>query len=459
MAAWRAIRSMAVMAFVVGAPGYGQASEAPGVGVVTTLVGEATVVRTAAAQPRNLRMRDSVLPLDRITTKERSLVHVLMGGKALLTVKELSVVTVTEDGGRATIDLQSGKVGLAVVHEKMKPGDVIEVKTPQAVAAVRGTVLVVEIVPGTGEANQPGGGEDKTNVHLIHGKLDVSLRNNPGGVPVRLESLQTVSVTRDVLGKMRPLDLPTATTLTAGLKPPEQVVTAIPEKLQSAVDQRQGALALATAVEVARSGLSRQTVNGRGGKLDATAIAKTADGASGKDATAPVAALSDGTAVMVGSVIGTLEGAVGSLDTVPASNGSGGTGSGGGSTLGFDSTAAGVSSGVGTLLGGSENGSSIGAGSGSSNSGPGNGSPSNSGPGSIGLGSSGSGGSGGNAWGYNGLSNGVGSSWGSSGLGNGGSVIGGGFGSGIGGGKGPSLGSGGGNPFSTVLGLVPIKKK
>jgi len=423
------------MAFVAGAPGYVQASEAPGVGVVTTLVGEATVVRTAAAQPRNLRMRDSVLPLDRITTKERSLVHVLMGGKALLTVKELSVVTVTEDGGRATVDLQSGKVGLAVVHEKMKPGDVIEVKTPQAVAAVRGTVLVVEIVPGTGEANQPGRGEDVTNVHLLHGKLDVSLRNNPGGAAVRLASLQTVSVTRDLLGTMRPLDLPTATTLTTGLKPPEQVVTAIPEKLQSAVDQRQGALALATALEVARSGLSRQTVNGRGGKVDATAIAKTTDGAS--DATALVAALSDGTAVLVGSVIGTLEGAVGSLDAVTASNGSGGTGSGGGSTLGFDSTVSGVSSVVGTLLGGSDNGVIIGVGSGSSNS--------SIGSGSIGLGSIGSGGGG--------------SSWVSSGLSSGGSVIGGGSGSSVGGGKGPSLGSGGGNPFSPVLGLAPIKKK
>src|SRR5215510_3748465 len=440
---------MALMACVVGAPGYVQANEGTGVGVVTTLVGEATVVRTAATtQPRNLRMRDRVLPLDRITTKERSLVHVLMGGKALLTVKELSVVTVTEDGGRATVDLQSGKVGLAVVHEKMKPGDVIEVKTPQAVAAVRGTVLVVEIVPGTGEANQPGRGEDVTNVHLLHGKLDVSLRNNPGGAAVRLASLQTVSVTRDLLGTMRPLDLPTATTLTTGLKPPEQVVTAIPEKLQSAVDQRQGALALATALEVARSGLSRQTVNGRGGKLDATAIAKTTDGAS--DATAPVAALSDGTAVLVGSVIGTLEGAVGSLNAVTASNGSGGTGSGGGSTLGFDSTVSGVSSVVGTLLGGSDNGVIIGVGSGSSNSGPGNGglsssAPSTSGSGSIGLGSIGSGGGG--------------SSWVSSGLSSGGSVIGGGSGSSVGGGKGPSLGSGGGNPFSPVLGLAPIKKK
>lgn len=365
MAAWRAIRSMAVMAFVVGAPSYVQASEASGVGVVTTLVGEATVVRTAAAQPRNLQMRDRVLPLDRITTKERSLVHVLMGGKALLTVKELSVVTVTEDGGRASVDLQSGKVGLAVVHEKMKPGDVIEVKTPQAVAAVRGTVLVVEIIPGTGEANQTSRGEDVTNVHLIHGKLDVSLRSNPGGAPVRLESLQTVSVTRDVLGTMRPLDLPTATALSAGLKPAEQAVTAIPEQLQAAVDQRQGALALATAAEVARNGLTREG----GGKASAPALAEAGESSSGQDALAPVAEVSDGAATLVGSVAGSLDAAVGSLGGSIATWGSGV--SGGGSSLSSGSGGGAVGSVTGTVVG--AGGSSFGSGGGSllSNSGPG----------------------------------------------------------------------------------------
>ena len=379
---------MALVAFVVGVPGYVQAGEASGVGVVTTLVGEATVVRTAAAQPRNLRMRDSVLSLDRITTKERSLVHVLMGGKALLTVKELSVVTVTEDGGRATVDLQSGKVGLAVVHEKMKPGDVIEVKTPHAVAAVRGTVLVVEIVPGTGEANQPGRGEDVTNVHLIHGKLDVSLRSNPNGVPVRLESLQTVSVTRDVLGKMRPLDLPTATTLATGLKPADQVVTAIPEKLQAAVDQRQGALALATAADVARNGLSRQTVNGRGGKVDATAIAKVSDGTSSQDAIVPVAEVSEGTAVLLGGVVGSLDAVVGSLGSAATFGTGGGSGSGSstGSSLTLGSGGGALGGVVGSVLGGG------GSSSGSGSSGGGGGSLlGNSGPGSIGSGGGGKG--------------------------------------------------------------------
>jgi FecR protein len=455
VAAWRAIRSMAVMAFVVGAPGYVQASEGSGVGVVTTLVGEATVVRTAAAQPRNLRMRDNVLPLDRITTKERSLVHVLMGGKALLTVKELSVVTVTEDGGRATVDLQSGKVGLAVVHEKMKPGDVIEVKTPHAVAAVRGTVLVVEIVPGTGEANQPSRGEDVTNVHLIHGKLDVSLRNNPGGTPVRLESLQTVSVTRDVLGKMRPLDLPTATTLATGLKPADQVVTAIPAQLQAAVDQRQGALALATAGEVARNGLRSQTVNGRDGKVGATATAKVTDSVSGKDAIVTLSEVSDGAATFVGSFVGSLDAVVGSLDGAATS----GTGSGGGSSVSSGSGAlGGVVGAVGSLdaVVGSLGGTSTSVSGGGSGSGSGGGSSLSTGSGGGGLG----GVVGAVLGGGGGSSSGSGSSGGGGGsvLGSSGPVS---SGSG-GGGKGPSLGSGsgpGGTLLSPVLNLPLFKKK
>jgi hypothetical protein len=76
-----------------------------------------------------------------------------MGGKALLTARELSVVTMTEDGGGAA-DLQSGKVGLAVVRQGMKPGEVIEAHTPHAISAVRETVLVVEIVPGSAGGDQ-----------------------------------------------------------------------------------------------------------------------------------------------------------------------------------------------------------------------------------------------------------------------------------------------------------------
>ena len=386
MAAWRAIRSVMLVGLVTSVPVCAQAQGRSGVGVVTTLVGKATVARSASAQPQDLRMRDNVFALDRIITKERSMVHVLMGGKALLTVRELSVVTVTEEGGRATVELQSGKVGLAVVRERMKPGDVIEVHTPHAVAAVRGTVLVVEIVPS------PAGGELDTdgaftNVHLLHGKLDVSLRSNPGGAPVRLESLQTVTVTRDVLGKMRQLDLATASAVTTGLKPKQQAVTAIPEKLQAAVDQRHGELALATAIEVARAGQSSDSAKARSGQAEQTGIAKVVEGSATLDAIVPVAEVGEASGALIGSTFGAIDGAVSSLSSGSSlSTGSSSTSSGSASgslSSGLSSTGSALGNVVGTALGGGNG--SIGSG-GLGNSGPGSTSGGGKGP-SLGSGS------------------------------------------------------------------------
>jgi len=246
---------MALVALVVGVPAWARAQERLGVGVVTALVGEASVAR-AAAQPQHLKMRDDVFPKDRISTGERSMVHVLLGGKALLTVRELSVVTVTEDGGHAIVDLQSGKVGLAVVRERMKPGELIEVQTPHAVAAVRGTVLVVEIVPGEA-GEQASGSESSTNVHLLHGKLDVSLRGNPAVPPVQLESLQTVTATRQVLGTMQPLSPAAAAAVTTGLRPAQPAPATVPEKFQAALRDRQRGIAVATLEELAAAGRVR----------------------------------------------------------------------------------------------------------------------------------------------------------------------------------------------------------
>jgi hypothetical protein len=195
------------------------------------------------AQDQVLKKRDDVFPQDRITTKEHSLVHVLMGGKALLTVRELSVLTVTEGGGHATVNLQSGKVGLAVVRERMRPGEVIEVRTPHAVAAVRGTVLVVEIVPDSSDGNRLG---TSTNVHLLHGKLDVSLRGDPGAAPVQMETLQSVTVSGNTLGEVRPLSPAAAAAVTANLKANQPIPTALPEKFQSALVGRQQVLAVRT---------------------------------------------------------------------------------------------------------------------------------------------------------------------------------------------------------------------
>lgn len=119
-------------------------------GVVTSLTGQATVVRAAAPAPVALKFKDGVFVRDRIETRQDSIVRVLLGGKALVTVRELSVFTVTEEPGRARIDLAEGKLAVGVAKSLLRPGEAIEIRTPNAVAAVRGSELVAEVTVSGG---------------------------------------------------------------------------------------------------------------------------------------------------------------------------------------------------------------------------------------------------------------------------------------------------------------------
>lgn len=292
-----AIGVLAFLGLVGGVPGYVLAQEQPGIGVVSTLIGEATVARGTTTQPLALKMRDDVFMQDRISTKERSLVHVLLGGKALLTVRELSVLTITEDGGRATVDLQSGKVGLAVVRQRMKPGEIIEIRTPHAVAAVRGTVLVVEIVPG-GE-NQPSAGTASTNVHLLHGKLDVSLASNPTAPPIQLESLQSVTASSHALGMVRPLTPEAVAAVTANLKMNRPSLPGPSDKFVVAIGEKQRALAVATASTLVGGGHGKARVVGFAANVGASQKGKVTDAPPDRDPIGIVSDAGDGRAAPV----------------------------------------------------------------------------------------------------------------------------------------------------------------
>ena len=114
-------------------------------GVVTTLQGRVTVARTSLPAPALLKFRDPVFVRDRIATGKESFARILLGGKAVVTVREFSAVTITEVPGVATVDVGSGRVAVAVARERMRPGDLVEVRTPNAVAGIRGTVIVAEV--------------------------------------------------------------------------------------------------------------------------------------------------------------------------------------------------------------------------------------------------------------------------------------------------------------------------
>src|SRR5262245_59756450 len=99
-------------------------------GVVTATQGQSTVTRPAVARPLPVKVKDSALARDRIDTQENSIVRLLLGGKAVITVRELAVFTVTEETGRVAVDMKSGKLALGVAKQLLKPGEAVEIRTP-----------------------------------------------------------------------------------------------------------------------------------------------------------------------------------------------------------------------------------------------------------------------------------------------------------------------------------------
>ena len=159
------------------------------VGVVTTIEGLATVARVALPEPQLLKFKDDLFLRDRITTGERSLVRVLLGGKATVTARERSVLTITEVPGVATINLGAGRIAVAVAKGLMKPGEVIEIKTPNAVTAIRGTVVIAEVSP-VSEGH-------RSTITILRGLVDVTKLDPAGtltGPAVKVGALERVTV-------------------------------------------------------------------------------------------------------------------------------------------------------------------------------------------------------------------------------------------------------------------------
>src|SRR5882724_8645287 len=159
------------------------------IGVVTNIEGFATVARVALPEPKPLHFRDDLFLRDRITTGERSIVRVLLGGKATVTARERSVLTITEVPGVATINLGAGRIAVAVAKGLMKPGEVIQIKTPNAVTAIRGTVVIAEVEP------VPQGYQ--STITILRGLVDVTRLDPAGaltGPAVKVGALERVTV-------------------------------------------------------------------------------------------------------------------------------------------------------------------------------------------------------------------------------------------------------------------------
>jgi hypothetical protein len=152
-------------------PAWGQ--DAKGVGVVTALTGRADLKRSQAPQPVVLKLRDDLFVRDVVDTQKESLARILLLGKSTVTVRELSRFEIREetlpDGGqRAGVDLAVGKIRVMVARRLMKAGEQIEIRTPNAVAGVRGSDGLVEV--GTLPDGTP-----RTVVTVATGEFEVAL--------------------------------------------------------------------------------------------------------------------------------------------------------------------------------------------------------------------------------------------------------------------------------------------
>src|SRR2546428_11817064 len=112
-------------------------------GVVTTLLGTATVSRASLSQPLPLKFKDDVFVQDRVITGDDSVARILLGGKAIVTVRERSSLTITEAPSVSTVNIGVGRAAIAVAKERLKPGETIEIRTPNAAAGNPGATAVV----------------------------------------------------------------------------------------------------------------------------------------------------------------------------------------------------------------------------------------------------------------------------------------------------------------------------
>ena len=183
----RALYTLSVVSVTasVAAPAWSQEK----VGVVTTVVGPVSVARTSMP-PGPLKFKDDVFVDDRVTTGDAAMTRILLGGKVIVTARERSTLTITEVPGLATIDLGTGRIAVAVDKSRMKPGERVDVRTPHAVAGVRGTVLIVESLAST------------STVTVLRGLVDVvrlDVTGRPVGAITPVSAQQTVSVQNNVL--------------------------------------------------------------------------------------------------------------------------------------------------------------------------------------------------------------------------------------------------------------------
>jgi hypothetical protein len=352
------------------------AATAERVGVVTNLEGMATVTRVALPEPRLLQFKDDVFVRDRITTGERSIVRVLLGGKATVTARERSVLTITEVPGVSNIELGAGRISVAVAKGSMKPGEIIEIRTPNAVTAIRGTVVVAEVFPAQSV---------RSTISVLRGLIDVT-RLDTGrrvGLSVNVGALQSITV----MGS-NPLTHPTAITADEAKRLTSEF-RIVPSRVHPAATAPAFERAMQQATADAEALISSGST---AGSAAGTSTANNRDGASGSSNDSGSSGYSGSSGSGSSGYSGSSGSGSSGYSGSSGSGSSGYSGSSGSGSSGYSGSSGSGSSGYSGSSGSGSSGYSGSSGSGSSGYSGSSGSGSSGHSGSSGSGSSGSGG-------------------------------------------------------------------
>ncbi len=153
-------------------------------GTVINVEGTTTVARATSPQPIVLSLKDAIF-LN------------VFGGKVVVTMRERSALTLSEVHGLATINLVTGKMALALSKDRMRPEESLEVRTPNAIAWVRSTIVAVEVAERLGV---------ETTITVLRGVVFAGSISSLSRAS--LGPNQSLTITGNVLGPVRMLERP-----------------------------------------------------------------------------------------------------------------------------------------------------------------------------------------------------------------------------------------------------------
>lgn len=220
------------IAVVVRSAAAGEPSPEPEkAGTTLQATGVSTVSRPNVPAAAPLKSRDPVFVHDRVATAEASLVRLLLGGKALVTVRERSQVTITDTPQHSAITLREGRLALGLAKSLLRPGEQVEVHTPNAIAGIRGSFLVAETYALNGV------------VETVFASLEVSkpiiVTLSDGSVQTLLGTNQTVRIsglgrgaTMGAVRDLRPDEIARAAATASGPSLTDRFVGPPPELLE-----------------------------------------------------------------------------------------------------------------------------------------------------------------------------------------------------------------------------------